>query len=183
MERVNKIAINVDQKYDDVRITLYRTNINLGVLTDEDLKLPRFSQSGVSIKAYTAYCKDLVIALLEKDGIPGYYYEPKAESETIKYEPSLFKSKTCEYVSDILNDKYEYKVLMTEKIDITEQYKDNYIKSATGRFEVMLTQFDIRITIISEIKSGQLCRPKVFEFDGVEYNLNITNINRIIRSQ
>ena len=59
--RVNKIAVNVDKDYDEVKISLYRTNSLLGTLSDEDLDIPQFSQSGVSLKAYQLYVKDYVI--------------------------------------------------------------------------------------------------------------------------
>ena len=180
--RVNKITVNVDKKYGEVRISLYKTNELLGTLTDEDLNLPLFSTSGVSIKAYQAYCKDFVIELLNKGGIPGFYYEPKSESQSIKYDPSTFKKGVIEYIDSILADRYEYKVPMTERIDVTERYKDGYIKDAVGEFDVRLTQYDIKIVIVSEIKSGQLCRPKVIKFGDIEYGFNITNVNRIIKS-
>ena len=64
--RVNRIAITVDKKYDDVKISLYKTNDLLGTFTGDDLPdLPQFSQSGVSLKAYQAYCKDYIIELLK----------------------------------------------------------------------------------------------------------------------
>lgn len=179
--RVNKITVNVNRKYDDVKISLYKTNDLLGILTDDDLDLPSFSKSGVSIKAYQAYCKDFVIELLNNDGIPGYYYEPKSENNGVKYTQSAFKSGVAEYIESLLCDRYEYKIPMTERIDVIDRYKDGYIKDAVGEFDVRLTQYDIKIVIISEIKSGQLCRPKIIKYDDVEYSFNITNVGRIIK--
>lgn len=179
--RINKITVNVDKKYGDVKISLYKTNELLGILTDDDLDLPQFTTSGVSLKAYQMYCKDYVIELIDKGGIPGYYYEPKSEGNSIKYDNGTFKKKISEYISDVLDDKHEYKILMTEKIDATEKYKDGYIKNATGEFNVKLLQDDIEITILGEIKSGQLCRPRIMRYDGDEINFNITNINRIVK--
>lgn len=179
--RVNKITVNIDKKHDEVRISLYKTNDLLGILTNNDLGLPLFSSSGVSIKAYQAYCRDFVIELLNNGGISGFYYEPKSENQSIKYDQSTFKKGTVEYIDSILDDRYEYKVPMTERIDITERYKDGYIKDAVGEFDVRLTQYDIKIVVISEIKSGQLCKPKIIKYNDIEYNFNITNINRIIK--
>lgn len=180
--RVNKITVTVDKNYDDVRVSLYKTNELLGTLTEEDLNLPLYSESGVSLKAYQSYVKDFVIELMNIDGIPGYYYEPKAENEGIKYDPSVFRKGVNDYIEQIIGDKYEYILLMNDGVEVTDRYKDNYIKDATGRFDIRLTQFDIVITILSEIKSGQLCRPRTMEYDGVEYSFNITNVGRIIKA-
>jgi hypothetical protein len=179
--RVNRITVNVDKKYDDVKISLYKTNELLGVLTEDDLDLPPFSKSNVSIKAYQMYCKDLVIELLNNDGIPGYYYEPKSENQSIKYDQHGFKSGVGEYVESIIGDKYVYTMPMTERFNVIERYKDGYIKDATAEIDVRLTQYDIKIVILAEIKSGQLCRPKVMKHNNVEYSFNITNVGRIIK--
>ena len=178
--RVNKITITVN-KYDETIISLYKTNAMLGILTNEDLNIQSLSASGVSLKAYQMYCKDYVIELLNNDGIPGYYYEPKSESESVKYDNSAFKKGVKEYIDSLLEDRYEYTILMTERIDVTERYKDKYIKNATGEFDVRLTQYDIKITVVSDVKSGQLCRPKIMKYDDVEYSFNITNVGRIVK--
>lgn len=180
--RVNRIAVTVDKKYDDVKISLYKTNDLLGIFTGDDLtELPQFSQSGVSLKAYIAYCKDYMIELLNNDGIPGFYYEPKSEGKSVKYSPSEFKSGVSEYISDLIGERYPFKVLMDEEVEITKQYKDKYIKDATGRFNVRLVDDNILFTVLGEIKSGQLCRPKKIEYDGIEYSFNITSINKMVK--
>lgn len=180
--KVNRITVNVNRKYDETRISLYKTNELLGTLNEVDLDLPTFSQGGVSLKAYQAYCRDFIVELLDIGGIPGFYYEPKQENDSIKYTPSIFKNGVDGYISDLIGDKYEYKLLMTERVDIKESYKDGYIKNATGEFDIRLEQFDIKICILSEIKSGQLCRPKIMKYGENEYSFNITNIGRIIKS-
>lgn len=179
--RVSKISVNVDKKYDDVKISLYKTNELLGILTDEDLNLPPFSTSEVSIKSYQSYCRDLVIELLNNGGIPGYYYEPKSESNSIKYDNSGFKSGIEKYVESIIGNKYGYTMPMTERLNVEERYKDGYIKNATAEFDVRLTQYDIKFVILAEIKSGQLCRPKTIKYNDNEYSFNITNVGRIIK--
>jgi hypothetical protein len=179
--RVNKITVNVDKTYDEVNISLYKTNELLGTLTGEDLGIPPFEGCGVSLKAYQAYCRDFVIELLDKDGIPGYYYEPKSEHQSVKYGNLAFKQSVVEYVDTLLKDRYEYKVLDTERIEVAEKYKDSYIKNASGEFDIKLTQYNIIITVLSEIKSGQLCRPKIMKFNDQEYSFNITNVGRIIK--
>lgn len=179
--RINKITVNVD-KYDSVKVSLYKTNELIGILTEEDLNLPLYSESGVSKKAYLAYVKDFTIELMNIGGVPGYYYEPKSEGESIKYDPSVFRKGVGDYIAGIIGDKYEFQQLLTDKINIIEQYKDKYIKDATGEFEIKLTQFDITIIVISEIKSGQLCRPRTMMYDGNEYSFNVTNVGRIIKS-
>lgn len=180
--RVNKITVNVDKDYDEVKISLYCTNSLLGILSDEDLDIPQFSQSGVSLKAYQLYVKDYVIELMNNGGIPGYYYEQKSEGQSIKYDASSFKKGVGEYVQSIIGDKYEYTLPMTERINITDRYKDMHINNATAEIDVRLTQFDIKFTVFAEIKSGQLCRPRVIKFGDKEYSFNVTNIGRIIKN-
>jgi hypothetical protein len=70
---------------------------------------------------------------------------------------------------------------MTEEINIIEQYKDKYIKEATGVFDVSLMQYGLRFRVFGEIKSGQLCRPRTIEYNGNQMAFNITNINRIVK--
>lgn len=179
--RVSKISVNVDKRCDDVKISLYKTNDLLGILTDEDLNLPPFSMSEVSMKAYQAYCRDLVIELLNNGGIPGYYYEPKSEGSSIKYDNAGFKSGIEKYIESVIGDKYGYTIPMTERLNVEERYKDGYIKNATAEFDVRLTQYDIKITVLAEIKSGQLCRPRTMKYGEDEYSFNITNVGRIIK--
>lgn len=178
--RVNRIAISIN-KYGETTISLYKTNNLLGILTEDDLDIPLFDSSGVSLKAYQMYCKDFVIELLNNDGIPGYYYEPKSENQGVKYDNSTFKSGVKEYINSLLEGRYEYNILMTERIEVSERYKNMYIKNAVGEFDVRLTQYDIKITVMSEIKSGQLCRPRIMKYNDVEYTFNITNVGRIIK--
>ena len=181
--KVNRITVTMEKGYDDVKISLYKTNELLGTLSDEDLDLPPFSSTGVSQKAYQTYCRDFVIELLNEGGIPGYYYEPRSEvSQSIKYGKADFKRGIAEYVESVIDGKYQYRVMDNERIDITEKYKDNYIKNAVGEIDIKLTDYDIIITVASEIKSGQLCRPKTIRFDNDEYSFNITNIKRIVKS-
>lgn len=180
--RVNKITVTVDKKYGNVKISLYKTNELLGTLDEYDLDLPSFLTSGVSLKAYQSYCKDYVIELLNNDGIPGYYYEPKAEGRSIKYDSSSFKKGIIEYIDGVIGDRYEYIIpSFTERIESTERYKDGYIKNAVGEVDVKIESYNVIFTVVSEIKSGQLCRPKIIKFKGNEYSFNITSINRIIK--
>lgn len=181
--RVNRITVNVDTKYDEVKVSLYKTNELLGTLSDEDLELPRYTTSGVSLKAYQTYCKDFVIELMNNGGIPGFYYEPKQSIDRVKYNDVTFKSGIAEYIKSMIDERYEYKLLMTERINVADRYADGYISNATGEFDIKLTQFNnIVITILSDIRSGQLCRPKKMVFNGYEYGFNITNIGQIIKS-
>ena len=47
--RVNKITVSVDKKNDETKISLYKTNDLLGVLIDDDIDLPLYSESGISL--------------------------------------------------------------------------------------------------------------------------------------
>ena len=90
--RVNKITVSVDKKNDETKISLYKTNDLLGVLIDDDIDLPLYSESGISLNAYKLYCRDYVIELLNCGAIPGYYYEPKENGQSVKYDQSLFNA-------------------------------------------------------------------------------------------
>lgn len=181
--RVNRITVNVDKHTDDTIISLYKTNTLLGTINADDLEIESFHRSGVSMKAYQAYCKDIIINLLDNGGIEGYYYDPKEEREGVKYDASTFGSACMEYVGNVIGDNYDWKRTYADEMLQTEQYNDKYIKNAKGSFEVVINGFDIRLQIIAEIKSGQMCRPRTFIYDGIEHTFNITNINKIIKSQ
>lgn len=179
--RVNKITVNVDSKNNETSISLYRTNKLLGTVTEDELHIMTYTESGVSVKAYQMYCRDIVINLLDNGGIPGYYYEPKSESVSVKYSMSEFREKCKEYVGNIIGELYEFTMTYDDIQHSIEQYKDKYIKNARVDFGISLMQYNIRLKICAEIKSGQMCRPRTFIHNGVEYNFNITNINRVIK--
>lgn len=180
--RVNRITVNIDKKADETTISLYKTNTLLGVINADDLEIESFQKSGVSAKAYQAYCKDIVINLLDNDGIEGYYYDPKEEHAGVKYGASEFAIACMEYVSNIIDDNYDWKRTYNDKMLEVEQYADKYIKNAKGLFEILIDSYDVRLQVIAEIKSGQMCRPRTFRYNDQEYTFNITNINRIVRS-
>ena len=180
--RVNRITVNIDKRTDDTVISLYKTNTLLGTINADELDIESYQKSGVSMKAYQAYCRDIIINLLDNDGIEGYYYDPKEERTGTKYDVSAFGTACMDYVSDIINDKYSWKRTYNDEISQMEQYDDKYIKNAKGSFEILINGFGIKLQVIAEIKSGQMCRPRVFTYDNIEHALNITNINKIIKS-
>ena len=180
--RVNRIAVHVDKQNDDTVISLYKTNTLLGIINADDLEIESFQKSGVSMKAYQAYCKDIIINLLDNDGIEGYYYDPKEERDGVKYDVNAFTSACMDYVDNIIGDNYNWKRTHNDDVPQLEQYNDKYIKNARGLFEIIIDGYDIRIQVVAEIKSGQMCRPKTFIYNDIEYPFNITNINRIIKS-
>lgn len=177
--RVNKISVSID-KY-DTRISLYKNNQLLGYLYADDIGIDAVSEYSVSVKAYQMYIKDVIINLLDNGGFEGYYYEPKQEGNSIKYDNNLFLRKSEEYVRDVIGDKYDF-ILTTGDNEIqADRYKNGYIKDAVAGFILIIKGYDIRVVLNCQIKSGQLCRPKTFEYDGIEYNFNITNINKIVK--
>ena len=179
--RVNRITVNVDKRADDTIISLYKTNTILGIINADDLEIESFQKSGVSLKAYQAYCKDIVINLLDNGGISGYYYDPKEERTGQKYGVSEFGTSCIEYITGLIGDRYEWKRNYDDDISEMEQYNDKYIKNAKGSFGISIVGFDIKLHVIAEIKSGQMCRPKIFVYNNTEYTLNITNINRVVK--
>jgi hypothetical protein len=180
--RVNRITVNVDTKSNDTTISLYRTNQLLGALTDDQLHIESFNEAGVSVKAYQMYCRDIVINLIDNGGIKGFYYEPKSESVAVKYTIGNLMKKCEEYVQTIIGETYEFQMTQNNIEHMVDRYKDKYIKDATVDFEVLLKQYNIRFKVRMEIKSGQACRPRIFIYNGTELNFNITNINKIVRS-
>ena len=180
--RVNRITVNVDKATDDTVISLYKTNTLLGTINADDLEIDSFQKSGVSIKAYQAYCKDIVVNLLDNGGIDGFYYDPKEEREGVKYDISAFGKACMEYVGNVIGDSHNWKRTFTDNVTQVDQYNDKYIKNAKGSFEIMITGFGIKLQILAEIKSGQMCRPRLFVYNGIEHTFNITNINKVIKS-
>lgn len=182
--RVNRITVNIDKNTDDVVVSLYKNNIQLAIINACDLEIVSFQDSGVSMKAYQAYCKDIVINLLDNDGISGYYYDPKEEHEGMKYDMSAFSKSCMDYVADTINENYDWKRTLDNKDEVLvmEQYNDKFIKNAKCLFNIVLEGFNVNLQILAEIKSGQMCRPRVMVYNGKEYTFNITNINRIVKS-
>lgn len=180
--RVNRITVNINKRDDDTVISLYRTNQLLGTINSDDLGIDSFAKSKVSAKAYQAYCKDVIINLLDNDGISGYYYDPKEERSGAKYGSSEFCTACMGYVETVLGDKYNWKRNYNDKSIEIEQYNDKYIKNAKSMFGITIDGYDINIEIVAEIKSGQMCRPRSFIYNGEEYTFNITTINKLVKS-
>lgn len=177
--RVNKISVKAD-KY-DTTISLYKTNQLVGYLYAEDVGVDPISSYKVSLRAYQTYIKDLIINLLDNGGIPGYYYEPKQESANVKYDVQSFLKKTTEYVKSVIGDEYEF--MLNQDYDMErENYKNGGINNATAEFGLILKDEDISMKLVGQIKSGQWCRPRVVKYCGKELTFNITNINKIVRS-
>ena len=180
--RVNRIAVKIDKKTDDTIISLYKTNTLLATIDADDLDIDSFQKSGVSAKAYQAYCRDIVINLLDNDGIEGYYYDPKEEKTGVKYDQSGMVTACMEYVTNIIGDRYNYKQTFNNEVLEMEQYGDKFIKNAKILVEVLIESYDLRIQVVAEIRSGQMCRPKLFMHNDNEYQFNITTINKLIKS-
>lgn len=180
--RVNRITVNVDKHSDDAVISLYKNNTLLGTVNTDLLGIDSFEKSGVSMKAYQAYCRDVMINLLDNGGVEGYYYDPKEEREGVKYDASAFAGACMEYVGNVLDDSYNWKRTHNDDIQQMEKYNDNYIKNAVGLFGILIEGYGVKLQVVAEIKSGQMCRPKTFMYKEVSYTFNITNINRIVKS-
>lgn len=181
--RVNRITVNINKVSDNTTISLYKTNTLLGTINADDLDIVSFCNSKVSAKAYQAYCKDVIINLLDNDGIDGYYYDPKEEREGVKYGMSEFASACMTYVENIIGDSYGWKRTYNDEVLDINQYSDKYIKNAKALFEILINGYDLRLKVVAEIKSGQMCRPKVFICGEDEYTFNITNVNRVIKAR
>ena len=92
------------------------------------------------------------------------------------------REKCKEYVKTTIGETYEFQMTQNDTEHMVDRYKDSYIKDAMVDFEVLLKQYNIRFKVRAEIKSGQACRPKIFIYNGTEFNFNVTNINKIVKS-
>lgn len=190
-KRVNKITVSLDG--DGARVSLYRTNTRLGEVYNTDISVPPFSESKLPNKqVYLEYCRETVTNLLKNDGIPGYYYDPSNHAVNSglpkKFDKSLLvvhgKTMVGNTVGDIVDniDDMQYNIAenedMISKVSVSELYKDGYIKYGNVDFDVKLTykSADKNIIVPVNIKSGQLCKSKVMMVDGIQKNINPTNI-------
>ena len=194
-QRVNRVAVLLNG--DGAIVSLYRTNTKLGEVSNEDLSIPNFKQSNMPNKmVYMNYCRDFMINLLENGGVEGYYYEAKQtvddDGKPKKYDKGTFESgaynmlvKTLDTIlSSSTHIKYEVMKFDTQ-VEVTEKYKDNYVKYAKADFSVSLEAGNKCEVIIIPVhmKSGQMCKPKIIIYDGIERSLNMTTINNIMRGQ
>lgn len=179
--RISKISVNIDQDEDVATISLYKTNQAMGTFTHDKLGIVSPGDSGVSMKAYQLYCKDVAIQMLNNNGIDGLYYEPKDETvDHAIYDFTEFKRLTLEFVSKILGDM-EFKPTFNETTNLFEQSKSKSIKNASADFEIALIDANMKIKIRGEIKSGQICKPKIMIYGEEEIQFNITNVKKLIR--
>jgi hypothetical protein len=190
MDRVNRVTTQIGVEAGETTlITLYKNNIRLAEVTNRDIDVPDFFVSGVDNRnTYQSYCKDVVINLLQNEGIEGYYYEAKAETpdhEVRKYTSGTVNSKISEYISSILVDmtvdtdiKYKINEFNDDPI-VTERYKDGSIKFCTTKIKAQIN--NISIIIEAEIRSGQMCKPKKFTCGTDEYQFNITSLHRLVK--
>lgn len=193
-QRVNKVtgSFNADG---GVTLTLYRTRNKLGTITNTELNIPTMEESGAQNKnVYMAYCKDFVINLLKNDGIEGYYYDDTQKSEQsanglpskfnkdsfIKYSKEIVEST----IGKLLGDGYQAMSSNKEAhdVNVTESYKDGMIKYANVTLDVAIANdvsvVDIKVPM--EIRSGQLCKPKVFITNEEEKKFNVTNLKKLL---
>lgn len=178
--RVNKVTVTVDD--DMAYITMYRTNTRLCEFTSRELEIPAPKNSGVDRQTYQAYCKELVIHLLEHDGFEGYYWGPKAEipdRAVRKYDASSFRARAIEKVSAMLNEfGAEYQIQKwKEDQEITERYKDMSVKYGYVNVWAVVAGKDICVRV--DVRSGQMCKPKTFTIDGDERQFNTTTIKKL----
>lgn len=205
-QRVNKITALFNGQ-DGVTITLYRTHNRLGQLTNKDLDVPDFKDSKATNKmAYMTYCREMVTNLLTNNGIEGYYYDPENKSEQSqqdipkKFGNVSFVKCAIGIVTDKMKELIEHKITDITAYDvngndqdakIAERYKDGNIKygAVDIAYSITLENNDKRyvtdklvLNVNVEIKSGQLCKPKAFTCNGIQYSLNETNLKNVLIS-
>jgi len=193
-QRVNRItAVYSD---DMVTMSLYKTHTRLTTLTNEDVGIKPFSESGASNKpAYTAYCKEVLINLLQNDGITGFYYDPKSQQEQENGMPRKFDANTfATWSKQIVKDTITKMKLINTAIhvsdndiipNITETYKDGHIKYANAEIPISIKHGDqsLGASVLSEIRSGQMTKPKKFKVGDKELGFNPTAIKSIVKGE
>lgn len=191
-QRVNRIAVLLSGE--GAIVSLYRTNTKLGEVSNLDLGIPDFKHSNMPNKmVYMNYCRDFMINLLENSGVDGYYYEAKQtveDGKAKKYDKSTFAEGAYDILTrtmdNMLNSSahIKYGIMRNDtQVEITEKYKDNYIKYAKADFSISLEAGDKCEVIIVPVymKSGQMCKPKTIIHDGIDRSLTMTSINNILR--
>lgn len=196
--RVNRVTVNVGTEHGDCTIiTLYRTNTKLAEITSNKLEIPDFVTSGVDKNTYQSYCKEVIINLLENEGVEGFHWEPKqvtsdtTEVITRKFSSSTFRAEAISRVKEILGVMLDgtdvsYNIIeyRNDDVDVKERYKDMNIKFGSTNIVLDLDKLGntIKITITVELRSGQMCKPKTFQLsDGSEHHLNVTTITRMFK--
>lgn len=194
-QRVNRVAVLLNG--DGAIVSLYRTNTKLGEVTNEDLAIPNFKESNMPNKmVYMNYCRDFMINLLENGGVEGYYYEAKQtvedDGKPKKYDKSTFTSASRDMLVKTLDSilgsssHIKYGIMHHDtQVEVIEKYKDNYVKYAKADYSVSVESGEkCEVMIIPvHMKSGQMCKPKVVIYDGIERSLNMTTINNILRGK
>ena len=127
MTKVNRITVMLDE--DEARITLYKTNTKLAEISNYDIDIPPFYESGAANKSvYQAYCKEVVMNLLQNGGIEGYYYEEKQKSEDTtvgrKYGVGEFGGAIKSKLMEILDGMEMPYQIRTGEPDVTNIYRD-----------------------------------------------------------
>lgn len=192
-QRVNRVAVLLQG--DGAIVSLYRTNTKLGEVSNADLAIPDFKDSNMPNKmVYMNYCRDFMINLLENGGVEGFYYEAKQTVEDNgkpkKYDKGTFESGAYDILTrtmdSILNScpHIKYEIMKNDtQVEVTEKYKDNYVKYAKADFSISIESGDkCEVFIVPvHMKSGQMCKPKMLVHDGIERSLNMTIINNILR--
>lgn len=189
MERVSRISVQIGTEIgESTLITLYRNNTKLAEISNRELCIPDFGDSDADRNKYQSYCKDVVINLLDNDGIAGYYYKPKEEindGEIHTYTSSTFVAEASKYIDEILSALLEGTDIefdinkYNDNTTIGERYKNGGIKYGNTIIGAHIDTHQIEVPV--EIKSGQMCKPKEFMCGGIKYQLNITSINRMLR--
>jgi hypothetical protein len=192
-QRVNRITVLIGE--DSATISLYRTNQKLGEVSTDDLGIPPFDDSGLPNKnIYMCYCRDFMINLLEHGGVEGFYYEPKQETDEDinkprRFDTGVFSTTATALVSDMLTTMFEdtqikLRTCSYGQVDVKERYADKFIRYGTVSVVCQITENEhpFNVIINVDLKSGQLCKPKVMTYNGEECKLNITTIKSIIRS-
>lgn len=191
-ERVNRITA-VFNTEDGVTMTLYRTHTKLLELSNKDIAVDSFKESGtVNKPAYMLYCKETLVNLLENGGVTGYYYDPKNNSEQSKSGiPSKFNEGTFidwakTTVMGILDGMDLGENIVPDICDVemmahvTERYKDGNIKYASVNVPVRFNSVLAKVPV--DIKSGQLTKPKKIEVKDEMKGFNPTTIKALVKA-
>lgn len=193
-KRVNKVTARFDGEM--VVLTMYKTNDKLGTLTSKDIGMGEVIPEGVKKQAYLEQCKDVLVQLLNNNGVQGFYYDDASYQQENgipkKLDSVTFTSTAVNLLSESLGEIGEsaklddYSFNSDVRANITESYKDGYIKYASIVFPVSFTRDGLTFKgeVEVSVKSGQFCKPKSVTLDtGKTMNLNARNVAGLFKKE
>lgn len=176
MQRIDKITVVIE--YGKTKINLCRRNQIVHTLYASEIKLPEYDNRVQKTK-YINTVKQYVEEMFKKGVIEGCFFQER-EGKSSKYDNSAASNNAEEKIvsefGKLQEDLLCVIMVLDAVVDVTERYKDKYIKYGIVKSKTKISAGGKEGTfnILTEIRSGQMCKPKIEYGDKL---LNITNLN------